>query len=68
MPSNLPPIDLSDDKEKYAAHSFEQKIEFTRCSHKQAVYNREKGELRCPCGVAFSGPRLGELAKALGIE
>lgn len=68
MKSNLPPID-TDQEKQYDAQSFEKEVVFQKCSHVNAVYNREKGELRCPCGVAFVGPNLHALERALkGID
>lgn len=61
MASDLEPIEVNHEEGK----SFEKKIEFTKCSHSQIKYNRDKGELRCPCGVAFTGSRLSELEKLL---
>lgn len=52
MASNLPPIpDESFDGEKQKTE-----VRFERCKHeKSTIIN---GELRCPCGAAWSGPGL----------
>jgi len=53
------------DKEAKKFDSFREskEVNFKRCKHKKAkVVNNE---LRCPCGSAWSGPRLNELVKAL---
>lgn len=63
MASKLPPIDFSEDVEKYEAKTFTQTLNFTKCKHKQIKY--ENGELRCDCGVAYSGSRLDELYRLL---
>lgn len=66
--ANLPPIDIKEDIKKYEAHSETTELSFKGCTHKQAQYNREKGEIRCICGSAWSGERLHELAKALKLD
>lgn len=56
---NLPPPNFKEDIEKYEAFSESKEVSFQKCSHKNIKFN--KGELRCPCGVGFTGPRLQEL-------
>lgn len=65
MSSKLPPLDLTEEIAKYDAKAYVKNVELIKCCHKQVVYDKEKGELKCPCGVAFAGPRLGELEKLL---
>jgi len=62
---SLNPIDLKEDVEKYQARSTTTEVKFKKHSHSNIVYNREKGELICPCGVAFGGSRLDELFQKL---
>lgn len=59
----LPPLNLQEDNEKYKAFSESKKIEFVKCNHKNIKF--VNGELRCSCGVVYTGQRLGELYKLL---
>lgn len=62
---NLPPLNHDEDIKQFEAHSEKKEINFTGCTHKDIQFNKEKHELRCKCGVAFTGERLGELYSAL---
>lgn len=68
MRSDLGPIDTTEEVEKYEAKSFSTKIEWRNCRHRNISYDKQKGELRCTCGVAFSGARLNELEKLLKVD
>lgn len=69
MSSNdLPPIDVKEDVEKFQALSESKEIKFQGCKHKQAEYDRDRRELRCVCGSAWSGARLNELEQALKLD
>lgn len=65
MLSKLPDLNFDEEIEKYNAYASKQELTFKRCNHSQLSYDQTKAELRCSCGVAFSGPRLSELAKTL---
>lgn len=65
MAKNLPPLDLKEDIEKYQAFHEEKEVVFQGCKHTGITFDKEKHQLRCVCGVAFSGERLGELYTAL---
>lgn len=67
--SSLPLISKlhKDDVKRFEAFAEEKEVEFKRCSHKGAAYDKEKGELRCKCGCAWAGPRIHELEKALNL-
>ena len=56
----LPPINHKEN-EAYNAFSQSTPVEFLDCKHSDIKFNKEKHELRCKCGVAFTGERLGEL-------
>lgn len=59
----LPPLDFSQEVEEYEAHEERRDVTLKRCDHSRAkVVN---GELRCPCGAGWSGPRLAELQEKL---
>lgn len=63
--SNLKPISelLAEDIKKYEAFSESKDISFNKCLHKNLTI--ANGELRCKCGISWSGPRLHELEKIL---
>lgn len=61
----LPPINHKDDIENFNAFHEEKDVVFPQCNHKSIQFDKEKHELRCKCGVAFSGPRLHELERLL---
>lgn len=63
MASDLPPIDTTDEVEKYEAHTEQKELVSAKCSHKRAEYRN--GEVRCYCGAAWSGERIHELLKIL---
>lgn len=65
MDKNLPPINHKEDIEQYGAKSESKEIVFEECSHKDIQFNKDKHELRCKCGIAFTGPRLHELERLL---
>jgi hypothetical protein len=55
MPSKLPPIvEESFDGEKQT-----KEVKFERCNHAKVSF--VNGELRCPCGDAWTGPDLHKL-------
>lgn len=59
MKQPLPPIpeeSFDGDKQKTEVH-------FTRCKHEKVSF--VNGELRCPCGSAWSGPDIHKLYTAL---
>lgn len=61
MESNLPPLPeevFDGEKQKYDIPKV-----LPRCKHDKVEF--KNGELRCPCGSAWSGPNLQELYKAL---
>lgn len=60
--SNLPPIDFQEDK-KYEPYEEVTEIKFNKCNHSKAKI--VGNELRCSCGVGFTGSRLDELLKLL---
>lgn len=62
--AKLAPIDHSEDVQ-YHAFSEKKEVSFPSCTHSMIQFDREKHELRCRCGVAFTGPRLAELYDAL---
>ena len=68
LPSIFQSKSLKEDVKKYEAHAEAKNVEFPKCKHKQAGYDRDKGEIRCSCGAAWTGPRLGELYDALTKE
>lgn len=59
--NNLPPIDFKEDVEKYEAKAFKQNIDFTKCKHKDTELDPMRTHLKCKCGAAWTGSRLGEL-------
>lgn len=62
---SLPPLDHKEDIEKYEALHEKKEIVFSGCKHPQITFDKDKHELRCICGVAFTGPRLHELERLL---
>lgn len=62
---NLPPLNHDEDIKQFEAYSEKKEINFEHCTHKDIQFNKEKHELRCKCGVAFTGERLGELYSIL---
>lgn len=65
----LPPINHEEDIEKFGAHHESKPVEFQGCKHTNIQFNKERHELRCLCGIAFTGPRLHELERLLkGID
>ena len=67
--NDLPPIwnseSLKEDNEKYEAYHESRDIDFPECPHRRVKFNKGRSELRCPCGAAWSGPRLNELYELL---
>lgn len=63
--ANLPPINHKDDIERYEAFFESKTIEFPHCLHKDIQFVKDGHELRCKCGVAFTGERLHELYNVL---
>jgi len=61
--TTLKPLNLSEDIEKYEARSETVEVNLKRCKHENVKF--ESGILRCPCGAAWSGPRLDELYRLL---
>ena len=55
----LPPLDLTEDNDKFEARHESKEINFGKCDHHQVHF--QNGMLVCPCGSAWSGPRLQEL-------
>lgn len=66
--SKLPPLNLKEDVEKFEALSEKTEIAFQRCKHKQAEYDKDRGEVRCPCGASWTGARLNELLAAFKLD
>lgn len=62
--SKLPPLELEEDN-KLGAYNETTKVAFRGCKHESIYFDRENHELRCKCGVSYTGPRLGELYNAL---
>jgi hypothetical protein len=65
MDKALPPIDHKEDVEEYQAFHESKPVEFKGCSHSQIEFSKDKHELRCKCGAAYTGERLGELYQTL---
>lgn len=64
MDSKLPPIDISEDVEKYEAFSEEKTINFRQCAHLNTQLERQS--LKCiDCPAVWMGARLHELQKLL---
>lgn len=61
----LPPINHKEDIQNYQAFSEKKTVEFPHCNHSQIQFSKDKHELRCECGIAFTGERLHELYLAL---
>ena len=52
MDSKLPPLDFKDE-EQYEAYNEFKEINFNKCKHSDI--NIANGELKCKCGVSWSG-------------
>lgn len=63
MAYNLPPLDTTEDVEKYDALAESKEIDHNVCKHVNARMVGQ--ELRCPCGAGWTGPRLHELLQIL---
>lgn len=65
MKSNLPPLDFTEEVEKYEAKQESATVDFPKCTHKNTKI--ENGSLKCTCGVRYYGslPQLLELQKHL---
>lgn len=48
---------------KLDGYSEETTLEFKKCDHKKATIRN--GELRCPCGAAWTGSQIQEMARIL---
>jgi len=59
--SSLPPLDFSEDIEKYDAKEERIELQHKRCTHENAVV--EDGVLTCSCGAEWGGPQLNKLLK-----
>lgn len=60
----LPPLDLSEDIQKYQAKEEQVDIsQKTKCKHKNLTLG--EGFIRCACGMEWAGPRLNELYNLL---
>lgn len=59
----LPPIDFTEDKQRYEAVEELSEVNLKRCKHKQVSF--KKGQLVCVCGAAWAGPQLNKLYEAL---
>lgn len=59
--------DLEDETKKYKAVGESKKVKFVKCNHKNIKFITDDTgtRLQCSCGVAYKGPRLEELYKAL---
>lgn len=54
-------LDFSEDVKKYDAKEIKADVHFVACNHRNAQINDLRTELRCPCGLAWTGSRLQEL-------
>lgn len=54
-------IDYSEEKKKYDAFEEIAEIKMKKCDHTGVTI--VNGELRCKCGMVWSGSRIGELYK-----
>ena len=59
-------VEIDEEVKTYDAHAEQAQVEFPKCNHKKAKV--VDGSLRCPCGAAWSGPRLSELLNAFKGE
>ena len=64
--TKLPPIDTSEDVEKYEAFEEIRQVNFKGCSHRNVEI--KDGKAICTCGAGWEGPRLNELIKLLKGE
>ena len=56
--------EIAEEETTYKAYGEKRNLESKKCNHSKAkVVNNE---LRCPCGAAWSGPRLQDLLDKLG--
>lgn len=63
---SLNPINFTEDIEKYEAKEIKAEVSFSTCKHKGTTkLNESRTELKCTCGKAWGGTRLGELKQAL---
>ena len=53
MPSDLPPLDFTEEIEKYEAKEERKEVAFPKCNHSKAVI--KEGRLHCRCGVSYYG-------------
>lgn len=65
MDKPLQPINHNDDIKEYQAYSEKKEIVFPHCTHKDIQFLKDRHELVCKCGVAYSGERLNELYETL---
>lgn len=63
MSSNLPPLNLDQEVVDYEAYSEKTTLSEKKCNHKEVKFL--DGELKCKCGVAWGGPGLDRLYKAI---
>ncbi len=59
----LPPIEHTEDIQKYSARVETKEVDFKNCKHTNVRF--KDGDLVCDCGASWSGPRLDELYKLL---
>ena len=57
--TKLNPLDLTKEVERFEAFSEKKEVKFDKCQHKGVKF--QDGQLVCPCGASWSGPRLQEL-------
>lgn len=55
--------DIQKEVEEYDAYAEKKEISTAKCSHKNIKF--VSGELRCKCGVAYTGPNLDKLYNLL---
>lgn len=59
----LKPIDFTNEKKEFDAYEKVSEVSFRKCNHKKAkLVGRE---IRCDCGVGYTGPRIEELYRKL---
>lgn len=63
MASKLPPLDFTEDVEKYEAFADKKDVFLLKCDHKAARVVGQ--ELRCICGASWMGPNLHVLEKLM---
>lgn len=68
MEYKLPPLNFSEDVEKYEAFHETKEVAFPVCKHKDTKI--KEGRLRCSCGCAWSAPidKLIELQNLLSRQ